>query len=920
MEVKLGRKEKKLAEAVAQGYKYAQSINTRNVIALVLTQLSPGQEILIEKLDKLQSIILGSKVEGYVHTEYLEKWVENITLQQVLEEIYERTIKKEREVDFNSVVKAIREIVEDLYDIIRQARTDEIFEEVAKKLELFVGIGEIKDREKAKSQVNMLASYLLFNQILFYHIYKIKTNNPELKPLSPIISLKDLQKYFDDLKRIDYRPIYSIELVDKIPEKLEIIEKINMVIKNVLVIRAEHITKDLAGRFFHALLPKEVAKVWAAFYTHPVAAEILANLAIDRWDEKVIDPACGSGTLLAASYQRKLDLYKEEVGRELTEEEIRQLHKKFLEEDITGIDIMPFAAHLTAINLSAQHLEATTNFLRIACMDSLELAPQLKSRDFVEKGILIKSFSKELQKTLTGLKTLVSREGALSLAEEKSEFKLTPVDVVIMNPPFSDREKLPKDYLEKLSDNSEFGRILGNICGHQINLWGYFLALADMMLKPNGKIAAVIPINIARGKATEKIRNYLLENYHIKYIIKTTKDIAFSESAAFKDILLIAEKRKPNKDDETGVIFLKKSIREMNPDDIKKILYYLSENKENTEYYEMKIVLTNEFLKNQNNFMRIIRGSSLSRNELLLSFLEKIENKGEKKLVAIKSEEMLEGFHASPAGLSQLVFIVDPIIKSRTERNVLLVLKRIEERYIIANLNGLNKEIKIEKDKVVPAVKTLVGINRMDIGERHDFLITERFDEFNEVLKLSKWKGKFNWRIVKKKMEGRDTHVAILHRIGISSENTHFISCYSDKKFYTTHAFNIFPRKSKDESKYLCMIFNSIVGLVQFLMIMKETTGEFIEFMQSDLEEVKVLKMSELSSFERKNLNEVWDKVSRIEFPSILEQLEKRFWARVELDKTILKVLGFSDEEIDYWLPKVYDAIVEELKAMKEVR
>jgi frataxin-like iron-binding protein CyaY/predicted metallopeptidase len=290
MEIKLGRKEKKLAEAVAQGYKYAQSINTRNVIALVLTQLSSGQEILIEKLDKLQSIILGSKVEGYVHTEYLEKWVENITLQQVLEEIYERTIKKEREVDFNSVVKAIREIVEDLYDIIRQARTDEIFEEVAKKLELFVGIGEIKDREKAKSQVNMLASYLLFNQILFYHIYKMKTNNPQLKPLSPITSLKDLQKYFDDLKRIDYRPIYSIELIDKIPEKLEIIEKINMVIKNVLVIRAEHITKDLAGRFFHALLPKEVAKVWAAFYTHPVAAEILANLAIDRWDEKVIDP------------------------------------------------------------------------------------------------------------------------------------------------------------------------------------------------------------------------------------------------------------------------------------------------------------------------------------------------------------------------------------------------------------------------------------------------------------------------------------------------------------------------------------------------------------------------------------------------------------------------------------------------------
>jgi hypothetical protein len=34
----------------------------------------------------------------------------------------------------------------------------------------------------------------------------------------------------------------------------------------------------------------------------------------------------------------------------------------------------------------------------------------------------------------------------------------------------------------------------------------------------------------------------------------------------------------------------------------------------------------------------------------------------------------------------------------------------------------------------------------------------------------------------------------------------------------------------------------------------------------------------------------------------------------------ILKALGFSDKEIEEWLPKVYDAIVEELKAMGEVR
>jgi len=42
-----------------------------------------------------------------------------------------------------------------------------------------------------------------------------------------------------------------------------------------------------------------------------------------------------------------------------------------------------------------------------------------------------------------------------------------------------------------------------------------------------------------------------LENYHIKYIVKPVGDLAFSEGATFRDILLIAEKRKPRDDDIT---------------------------------------------------------------------------------------------------------------------------------------------------------------------------------------------------------------------------------------------------------------------------------------------------------------------------------------------------------------------------------
>jgi hypothetical protein len=928
-EIKLGKKEKTVIRAMVQVVGYAHKKGVKNVIVLFFPDIKSGQ--IITDIEKFKQELFSQKVEGWICTEYLEKCVEGEEFKEVIKQLKEAFESKKRFIDFPSVVKAVREIIQDLFEVIRQAKTGEIFEEVAKKLELFVGLGEIKDKKEARSQVSMLSSYLLFNQLLFYHLYKIKTNTPTLPQLKPVKSFREIQKYFQRITHIDYQPIYSIHLIEKIPENKETLALINDTIKTLLVLRTEYITQDLAGRFFHALLPKEVAKTWAAFYTNPIAAEILASLAVDKWDATVIDPACGSGTLLSAVYRRKLELYKkeytpnEESNEELNEETLKTLHKKFIEEDITGIDIMPFAAHLSAINLALQKLEQPTEKVRIVRADSLELTPKFHSPEFKERGVFLKFFGESIQFDLYEKKEVFK---PLSFTGKEEGFYLKPVDLVIMNPPFSDREKLPKDYRKKLSDKSKFGKILGEICGHQINLWGYFLALSDLMLKPNGKLAAVIPINIARGKATEKVRNYLLENYFIKYIIKATKDLAFSESAAFRDILLVAEKRKPNDEELTTIIFLKKSIREINFCKVKEIIDNILPiiestevgNVNSTEDYEIQKLPTSQLLFNRNNFMKFLRGTSLERNKVILEFLENIESRSQDKLTNLSSKEMYEGFHASPAGLSQLVFIVNPVDESRIERNVLLILNKSDDHFIEAEVPELKRHLKIEKEKVIPALKTLTGINTMDITSSHDFLIIDNFEGFQQLIPLSKWKGRFDWNKVKKKAKGKGTHVAILHRINIFSKNTHFVSCFSENQFYPTHAFNVFPNKSQEEAKFLCLFFNSIVGLLQILISMKETTGQYIEFMQSDLEEIKVLNFNTLSEAERNGIKNVWDTISKTRFPSIIEQFETKFEARVELDKIILKILGFSDEEIENWLTKIYEVIVKELNTLKEIR
>lgn len=74
-----------------------------------------------------------------------------------------------------------------------------------------------------------------------------------------------------------------------------------------------------------------------------------------------------------------------------------------------------------------------------------------------------------------------------------------------------------------------------------------------------------------------------------------------------------------------------------------------------------------------------------------------------------------------------------------------------------------------------------------------------------------------------------------------------------------------------------------------------------------------------LDSKERGILLKLFDELKNVEFPSIIEQLQNRFWARVKMDKIILQILGFSDLEIEKWLSRVYDSLVNELKATKRM-
>ncbi|MCS7114048.1 MAG: N-6 DNA methylase [Nitrososphaerota archaeon] len=456
------------------------------------------------------------------------------------------------EADTGFAVRVLRDAVDYVSASVRQLQGKEL-EDIFGGKSVFENVLQYEEGCYPLEEMRHAAAYLLVNQLLFYHVL---TRVDAAFPVVDEDRLRrpgDLRAYFEPVLKRDYSSVFGFDVASRLPDSA--LEAVRKAVVAVKALAPEKIRHDLLGKVFHELIPFEVRKAVAAFYTNNEAAEILAQLAIDRADAKVMDLACGSVTLLVAAYRRKRELLLREKG-EFTLED----HKRFLEEELTGIDIMPFAAHMAVVHLALQALAAghEAEKVRIAVWDSTELEP----------GQTIPAISRELKAAYKRptlelfLEGKPPREeayvekGAVTLEGIGGEqIPLEKADVVIMNPPFTRQERLPKEYKKAL-----IKRLKGyeDYLHGQLGLYGHFILLADKFVKDNGRLALVLPATVLRVKSAAGIRRLLTEKYQIEHIITAWERAAFSEGAQFREILLIARKVKAAEDSKCCITSLKK--------------------------------------------------------------------------------------------------------------------------------------------------------------------------------------------------------------------------------------------------------------------------------------------------------------------------------------------------------------------------
>lgn len=772
--------------------------------------------------------------------------------------------------------------------------------------DVFENILQYEERKYPVEALRLASAYLLINQLLFYHV--LSRRRPDDFPEIDTDKIKkpaDLNEYFRKVLDVNYRTVFSFDVASRILSGF--MEQIKAVINAIKGLGPEKVGGDLLGTIFHDLVPFEVRKNVAAFYTNVLAAELLAWLSIDCYDAKVADLAVGSGGLLVAAYRRKRYLLENELNRRFTQED----HRRFVEEELLGVDVMPFAANVAACHLALQAPEFFTNKVNIAIWDSTELEPNrvipsIASLRFVLKG-------------QAGLEPFIRPEemkkGIVSLTGEiPEEIKLDTYDTVIMNPPFTRQERIPRDYKMKLDER--FGEYKDYLHG-QLGYFGYFIFLADRFLKEEGRMALVLPATVLRIKSCEGIRRLLAERYHVEHIITTWRRSAFSESVRFREILIVAKKGKVDKNAKTVMSILKKLPS--SPNEARKTAQLIRDSKADWQNDEMmiKVYGYSRLRDDIKNWFKWISVRDLSLLDLMTELLSS------KKLVplsTIAEAQESDLRHYKFGDFHGFILHNNSRMRKKTDA---WVMDKIEGKKLIAMNIPLKRKVRIPLNILGRGLRRLSYVDRMDVTEYSDYLILSWFNKIEDVASplltvkeltqlkpdiISTWKSKFN---------DRKAHVVIGRRFDISAPGTSFIAFYSENPIVGVDFWSIKKIKG-NYAKILTLWLNSTLNILQTLILRTETRGAWMKIHDYMLNEILVPNPQKISSKNYRKLLNVFNQVKNVQFPSILTQLKSKHPIRQKIDVAWLKFLGYK-EEIPQLLDRLYDTLSEEILILKRM-
>ncbi len=446
------------------------------------------------------------------------------------------------------------------------------------------------DQMGSKEDVHKLVStagLLLVDAMVFHEI--IAAFHKDVPMLSMLMASTNLKKELEKswqyiTKNINYEPVLEIALniLMNMPASHAFDRELRDLVNLAYDIASSKVLlrHDLFGRIYHRLLLGNLIKYYATYYTSIPAARLLARLLVNLPSDldvgnvpptynkeplRIVDFACGSGTLLSA-------VYKEIDARHRIESEklrIDELHRYLIEEGIWGFDVLHHAVHLAATALFLHNpIPVQGSKLFALRLGKVGKEGYLGSVDFLSSSVLAQDM------ILPG--GVAWGQDAVSISKKEAKgIELPSSHICIMNPPFTRSVggnllfgSLPKKERAELQKSLNILLKEKGLSGiGQAGLGAVFVFLADKYLEENGRMGLVLPRTVLSGVSWRKVREMLLDKYHVEYVItsyETKNQWNFSENTDLSEVLLVARKKGDDKNDYTFFVNLwKKPCNEL---------------------------------------------------------------------------------------------------------------------------------------------------------------------------------------------------------------------------------------------------------------------------------------------------------------------------------------------------------------------
>lgn len=638
------------------------------------------------------------------------------------------------------------------------------------------------------------------------------------------------------IKLTNFAPLKSLESLSK--EEISLVE--DLVRQKMSSLTSKDIFESQI-KVARLIAPTQRKKL-AAYYTKPVGLKLMASM-VSRYAE-----TCGCSIVLSDPF----------LGSGLTlSEAIKGLSKSHITK-IWGIEPQVLSA-LVAYAAIVHSLEGDYEKIEITVGDAFKIVH--------EKLSSFGSFSKPLHEVIP------------------------QANIILTNPPFTRWELLDQDYRVFLTKLIHRLGYTDYVKRRQQNLQLISLFLMDYFLKTDGLLISVLPASTFYTLYGEAAKAMLKDKYSVQAIVSYGSESSFSIDSGFKELILIASKKKV--DLETAFL----TIGANNVDQMEELSCILKGVKPTNDYINWVNISKIPYPWNMNwlalfgqdplreMISKIFRQAAES--DMLTSWADAFD----KKQIVRGIEMYGPDFFLIP---NKYWRIVNEDAEGVTIENDHRIKLRISREFMISAL----RKPEFYVDSIIPRV----GHYFLSIPQKNESelpLGIAEYIKWGELHSAAKpalrvfgryWYSHVNKQINVKKPFGR---VFLPDKIDPSFDKRGVFACYTDQLLTASKNFYIATFDDKLKDKALASWFNSSLFIAYFIMASRKISERWTRFLEEDYLRMPIININLLDKHALQELANNFDKMAERKLKPIVSQLGEDF--RLQMDETWFGIIGIED-------------------------